>query len=72
MLVKGTAEVLWCVKRTTTAGTSWALLAGAGVALGGTMVYTQTSPDFPSGSRPKLSNLLKGVPFSGCAEDFDK
>ena len=36
------------------------------------MVYTQTSPDFPSGSRPKLSNLLKGVPFSGCAEDFDK
>ena len=36
------------------------------------MVYTLTSPDFPSGSRPKLSNLLKSVPFSGCAEDFDK
>ena len=35
------------------------------------MVCTQTLPDFPSGSRPTLNNLLRGVLFS-CAEDFDK
>lgn len=61
MLVKGTVEDPWCVKRTT-AGTSWALPAGAGDVLESITVFTQTLQDCPTGYKQTFSKSLIGSP----------